>query len=166
MLKEKIKRLSELIKIREELKEKGKKVVFTNGVFDLLHRGHVEYLAAARTQGDFLIIGLNSDDSVKRIKGMLRPIVKQEDRAMVLAGLSSVDYICYFNEKTPFIIINRLLPDVLVKGGDYELDEIVGRDIVENSGGKVITIPITKGMSTSNLIKKIEEIVKYEENTK
>jgi rfaE bifunctional protein nucleotidyltransferase chain/domain len=112
-----------------------------------------------------LIIGLNSDDSVKQIKGTLRPIVKQEDRAMVLAGLSSVDYICFFNEETPYNIINRLLPDILVKGGDYELDEIVGRDIVENSGGKVITIPITKGMSTSNLIKKVKEIVNYEENT-
>ena len=166
MLKEKIKPLYELTKIREELREKGQKVVFTNGVFDLLHRGHVEYLAAARTQGDFLIIGLNSDDSVRQIKGTYRPIVKQEDRAMVLAGLSSVDSICYFNEETPYNIINSLLPDILVKGGDYELDEIVGRDIVENSGGKVITIPITKGMSTSNLIKKIEEIVKYEENTK
>jgi rfaE bifunctional protein nucleotidyltransferase chain/domain len=165
-LKEKIKPLSELVKIRKEIKEKGQRVVFTNGVFDLLHRGHVEYLAVARARGDFLIIGLNSDSSVRQIKGALRPIVKQEDRAMVLAGLSSVDYICFFNEETPYNIINSLQPDILVKGGDYELDEIVGRDIVENSGGKVITIPITKGMSTSNIIKKIKEIAKYEENTK
>jgi rfaE bifunctional protein nucleotidyltransferase chain/domain len=111
------------------------------------------------------MLGLNSDESVKKIKGHLKPVVEQEDRAMVLAGLSSIDYICIFNEETPYNLINALLPDILVKGGDYNLDEIVGRNIVENNGGRVITIPMTKGMSTTNLIKKITEIVKNEELT-
>jgi rfaE bifunctional protein nucleotidyltransferase chain/domain len=164
MLRAKIKTVMELKRIREELRAKGRKVVFTNGVFDLLHRGHVEYLEAARQLGDKLILGLNSDESVKKIKGPLKPIVKEEDRAMVLAGLSSVDYICIFNEDTPYELIKALVPDVLVKGGDYQRDEIVGRNIVENNRGKVITIPLTEGMSTTQLIKKIAMIVKNGED--
>jgi rfaE bifunctional protein nucleotidyltransferase chain/domain len=163
MLTEKIKTLSDLYKIRQELREKNLKVVFTNGVFDLLHRGHVEYLERARALGDVLILGLNSDVSVKKVKGPLRPFIPEEDRAVVLAALSSVNYICLFDEEVPRKVIKQLLPDVLVKGGDYQLHEIVGREEVEQNGGQVVTIPLTEGRSTSNLVKQIVEIYKKEE---
>lgn len=160
MLNMKIKSLAEMKKIRDQLRRSGKKVVFTNGVFDLLHRGHVEYLEKARLLGDVLILGLNSDASVRTVKGSWKPLVDQEDRAIVLAGLSSVDYICFFNEETPYLIISTLLPDILVKGGDYQLDEIVGRDVVEASGGKVMTIPLTPGKSTTEVVKQIARLIK------
>jgi len=130
-------------------------VVFTNGCFDILHRGHIEYLKKAKTLGDILIVGLNSDSSVRKIKGEKRPIVKQKDRAEILAALSFVDYICIFNEETPEKMIKILIPDVLVKGGDWAKPDIVGKDIVESCGGKVVTVPLVKGKSTKNIIRTI-----------
>jgi rfaE bifunctional protein nucleotidyltransferase chain/domain len=166
MLHDKIKTLSELIEIRQELKSLGKVVVFTNGVFDLLHRGHVQYLTQARELGDILIIGLNSDISARKIKGVGKPLVKQEDRAIVLAGLSAVDFICFFDEDTPQKIIQAVIPDLLVKGGDYQIHEIVGRDIVEKNGGKVITIPVIEGFSTTDLIRRIAKLMIEKETEK
>ncbi len=160
MLKDKIKTLPEMTGIRAELRNEKKRVVFTNGVFDILHRGHVEYLEKAKSFGDVLIVGLNSDSSVREIKGSGKPITGQEDRAVVLAGLSSVDYIVFFEDETPFYIISTLLPDFLVKGGDYKMDEIVGRDVVEENGGQVIRVDITPGFSTSDLVRKIARLIK------
>lgn len=147
--------LSELREQRRSWRAEGKKVVFTNGVFDILHRGHVDYLAKARALGDVLIIGLNSDASVKRNKGELRPIVPEQDRAFVLSHLASVDAVCLFDQDTPFDIISALLPDVLVKGADYTLDTIVGRDVVEASGGTVQTITFVPDRSTSGIVETI-----------
>lgn len=160
MLQDKIKVLSELIQIRKDLKKEGQKVVFTNGVFDILHRGHVEYLEKAKSLGDVLMLGLNSDASVKKIKGEDRPVMGQEDRAIVLAGLSSVDYICLFEEETPENLIQELIPDILVKGGDYQIDDIVGRETVEANGGKVVTIDLVNGQSTTSLIEKMVKLAK------
>ncbi len=139
------------------LREEGKKIVFTNGCFDLIHVGHVRYLRAAKELGDVLIVGLNSDDSVRRLKGPHRPISCQEDRAEILAALEFVDYITVFDEDTPYNLIAIIVPDVLVKGGDWDQEKIVGRDIVESRGGKVTTIPFTEGKSTTNLIKRITD---------
>ncbi len=149
--------LSEMNTIREQLREEGKRLVFTNGVFDILHRGHCDYLRDARAQGDAMIVGLNSDASVRRLKGELKPIVAQDDRAAVLGALASVDYIVIFDEDTPHHIISALLPDVLIKGGDYALDEIVGRTEVEAAGGQVLTIPLTQGRSSTNILSTIIE---------
>jgi rfaE bifunctional protein nucleotidyltransferase chain/domain len=158
MLTDKIKSLNELKEIRARMRQINKKVVFTNGVFDIIHRGHVEYLEKASKFGDCLFIGLNSDQSVKAIKGEGKPIVKQEDRAVVLAALSVVDFICFFNEDTPLEMIKALLPDVLVKGSDYTLNEIVGGNEVEEAGGKVMTIPLSPGFSSTGLIEKIKKL--------
>ena len=160
MLQDKIKVLSELIRIRQDLKKEGQKVVFTNGVFDILHRGHVEYLEKAKSLGDVLMLGLNTDASVKKIKGSNRPVMGQDDRAIVLAGLSSVDYICFFEEETPANLIRQLIPDILVKGGDYQIDDIVGRETVEANGGKVVTIDLVNGQSTTSLIEKMVKLAK------
>ncbi len=160
MLQDKIKVLSELIRIRKDLKREGQKVVFTNGVFDILHRGHVEYLEKAKSLGDVLMLGLNSDASVKKIKGEDRPVMGQEDRAIVLAGLSSVNYICLFEEETPENLIRELIPDILVKGGDYQIDDIVGRETVEANGGKVVTIDLVEGQSTTSIIEKMVKLAK------
>jgi len=137
------------------LRRAGKKVVFTNGVFDILHRGHVEYLAKAKSLGDVLIVGLNSDASVRRIKGPRRPLQKQTDRAVILLALESVDYVVPFGEDTPEKLIRRVKPDVLVKGADYKNSEIVGADFVRSYGGAVHRIRLTPGRSTSGLIKKL-----------
>ncbi len=137
-------------------KSQGKKVVFTNGVFDLLHLGHVTYLKEARKQGDLLVVGLNSDASVKRIKGPLKPLLPLEERAEMLLALDCVDYVSFFGEDDPYNIINILKPDVLVKGGDWAIDKIIGADLVKSWGGKVMNIPVVEGRSTTNLI----EIVK------
>jgi rfaE bifunctional protein nucleotidyltransferase chain/domain len=126
--------------------------VFTNGVFDLLHRGHVEYLFAARRLGDRLIVGLNTDDSVRRLKGPRRPINPEEDRAIVLAGLACVDAVTLFGEDTPRDLIAALLPDVLVKGGDYTADRVVGKDEVEANGGRVVILPFVAGRSTTGIV--------------
>jgi rfaE bifunctional protein nucleotidyltransferase chain/domain len=136
----------------------GKKIVFTNGCFDLLHRGHIEYLLVAKTQGDILIVGLNSDSSVRRLKGPDRPFTSDQDRAYILSQLQMVDVICVFDEDTPLRLITEILPDVLVKGGDYRIHEIVGKDVVEGNGGKVVTVPVIKDRSTSILIDKIRRI--------
>jgi rfaE bifunctional protein nucleotidyltransferase chain/domain len=144
--------LSELKAIRSKLKATGKKVVFTNGVFDLIHSGHVDYLSKAKSLGDFLIVGLNSDDSVKRIKGNKRPILKQEERAFILSNLKPVDFVVFFDEDTPEKLISEIIPDILVKGADWAVDKIVGREIVEKNGGKVMNIEFVNDQSTSKII--------------
>ncbi len=131
------------------------RLVFTNGCFDLLHPGHVSYLDTARRLGDALVVGVNTDDSVRRLKGPSRPLVTESDRALVLAALASVDAVTLFDEDTPHGLISELLPDVLVKGGDYEIDEIVGRDEVRAAGGDVITIPFVPGYSTTSLLRQL-----------
>lgn len=149
-----------LAETRRHLAKQGKTVVFTNGCFDILHRGHVEYLQKAREMGDALIVGLNSDASVTRLKGKGRPLLPQEDRAYLLASLSVVDFVCIFEEDTPRELIQALQPDLLVKGGDYQIQEIVGRETVEGRGGRVITIPLTPNRSTSDIIRKIVMLTK------
>ena len=129
----------------------GRKIVFTNGCFDILHAGHVSILEFARAKGDLLVVGLNSDDSVRRLKGPTRPVNKQQDRALVLAALESVSYVCVFNEDTPYNLIKVVRPDVLVKGGDYKPSEIVGREF----SGKVMRFALLKGRSTTGIIKKM-----------
>lgn len=148
-------KLQELIQIRKKAKKENKKVVFTNGCFDLLHRGHIEYLKKARRLGDILIVGLNSDSSVGKIKGQGRPVQKQADRAAILVSLYFVDYVFIFNELTPFKLISKLIPDILVKGGDWKVKDIVGKDIVESHGGKVLSIKMVKGKSTRDIIQTI-----------
>jgi len=149
--------LTELKAIRSKLKSSSKKVVFTNGVFDLLHAGHVDYLLKAKKLGDILIVGLNSDDSVKRIKGNKRPILKQQERALIISNLKPVDYVIFFDEDTPEKLISELIPDVLVKGADWSIDEIVGKDIVEKHGGEVKAIEFVNKQSTSKIIDLIIE---------
>lgn len=144
-----------LKEICSDLKNSGKKIVFTNGCFDLIHSGHILYLSEAKKLGDILIIGLNSDDSVKRLKGNGRPINNETDRAIVLDALKFVDYLTIFDEDTPFELISLLKPDVLVKGGDYKADEVVGADIVKANGGEIVIIPYVQGKSTSAIIQKI-----------
>jgi glycerol-3-phosphate cytidylyltransferase len=145
---------SQVEQLRKELRSKQQKVVFTNGVFDILHAGHVMYLAAARSMGDVLVVGLNADESVTRLKGPTRPVNTELDRAQVLAALRCVDHVVLFTEDTPLRVITTLLPDVLVKGGDYTRDTIVGADAVEAHGGIVATIPLLEGRSTTNIIAK------------
>jgi len=130
-------------------------VVFTNGTFDIIHRGHVEYLTKAKSLGDILIVGLNTDASVRRIKGKNRPIIPAVDRSKVLAALAPVDYVCFFGENTPLRIITQLMPDVLVKGADWSPDAIVGRDIVEEHGGTMKTVRLTPGRSTTAVIERV-----------
>jgi len=156
-MKEKIKEREELRKIVEALKLEGKQIVFTNGCFDLLHVGHIRYLEKAKGLGDILIVGVNSDRSVRMIKGPERPILPEEERAEVLSGLSCIDYIILFDEPTPLELIAQLQPHVLVKGGDWTKETTVGKEIVESSGGKVVILPFVEGHSTSNLIKTILE---------
>jgi rfaE bifunctional protein nucleotidyltransferase chain/domain len=135
-----------------------KKIVFTNGCFDILHRGHVEYLTKARDLGNVLVLGLNTDASVKRQnKSPERPINNQETRATIIAALECVDYVVLFDEETPYELIKLVKPDVLVKGSDYKPDEIVGSDIVNERGGRVVTIPLTEGFSTTGLIEKLKK---------
>ena len=131
---------------------RDQRVVFTNGCFDLLHPGHVEHLAQARALGDVLVVGLNSDASVGRLKGAGRPLLAEADRAAALAALGSVDAVTVFDEDTPLELINALLPDVLVKGGDYDLDGIVGRKTVEEAGGEVRVLPFVEGYSTTGIL--------------
>ena len=142
---------------RLRLRAEARRLVFTNGVFDILHRGHCEYLQSAREQGDAMVVGLNSDESVRRIKGPKKPIVPEADRAAVLCALRAVDYVVIFGEDTPIHLISELLPDVLIKGADYALHDIVGRTEVEAAGGEVRTIPLTDGRSSTNIIATIIE---------
>ncbi len=137
---------------RRRMARAKRKVVFTNGCFDVLHRGHVELLRAARATGDALVVGVNTDASVRRLKGAGRPLVAAKDRAEILAALEMVDRVVLFGEDTPGRLIDALVPDVLVKGGDYALDEIVGRDTVERSGGRVVRVKLTPGRSTRGII--------------
>lgn len=147
----------ELAELRPAWRAENKRVVFTNGCFDILHRGHVEYLQKARAHGDLLIVGLNADDSVRRLKGAGRPLVPQEDRAVILAALACVDFVIYFEEDTPANLIAHIQPEVLVKGADYEINEIVGHDIVQARGGEVVRIPLTPGRATRDVIATILE---------
>ncbi len=138
-----------------ELSERGKRIVFTNGCFDILHAGHVAYLSQAKALGDVLILGLNSDASVKRLKGASRPVNAQHNRALVLAGLSAVDYICIFEEDTPYELIKEVLPHILVKGGDWAPEDIVGSDIVLDRGGEVRSLDFVEGLSTTGILEKL-----------
>jgi D-beta-D-heptose 7-phosphate kinase/D-beta-D-heptose 1-phosphate adenosyltransferase len=146
---------AELVQMRENFRHERKKVVFTNGCFDIVHRGHVDYLTKAKALGDVLLVGMNTDASVRRLKGTARPIVCQDDRAFVLAAFRVVDYICLFDEDTPYELIKAIVPDVLVKGSDWKIDSIVGKDIVEAAGGTVQTIDFVPNRSTTDIIKKI-----------
>jgi len=153
--------MNEMMQIIDAIKSeqrKGKKIVFTNGCFDILHRGHVTYLNQARDLGDFLIVGINSDESVKRLKGPERPVNMLEDRAYVLSALKSVDYVIPFEEDTPLNLINLIMPDILVKGGDYTIDRIIGAQEVLANGGKVEIIPFVPGKSTSAIIDTIKTL--------
>jgi D-glycero-beta-D-manno-heptose 1-phosphate adenylyltransferase len=143
--------------ILKNMKKEQKKIVFTNGCFDIIHRGHIYILSESKKLGDILILGLNSDSSIRRIKGPQRPINSEEDRAYVLDNIKSVDYVVLFEEDTPYNLIENILPDFLVKGGDWEADKIVGSDILRKYGGKVISIPYIDDFSTSSIIKKIKE---------
>ncbi|HYK19953.1 MAG TPA: D-glycero-beta-D-manno-heptose 1-phosphate adenylyltransferase [Pyrinomonadaceae bacterium] len=155
---EKILTLEQMLRERERLRATGARMVFTNGVFDLLHVGHVRYLAQARSLGDVLMVAINSDRAVRELKGADRPIFNQAERAEIIAALRSVDYVTVFDDISPRNLIARLLPDVLVKGGDYELDQIHGREEVEAAGGRVISLPFVDGASTSALIRQIRII--------
>jgi D-beta-D-heptose 7-phosphate kinase/D-beta-D-heptose 1-phosphate adenosyltransferase len=153
--------MNEMIHIIDAIKSEqrnGKKIVFTNGCFDILHRGHVTYLNQARDLGDLLIVGINSDESVKRLKGPERPVNMLEDRAYVLSALKSVDYVIPFEEDTPLNLINLIMPDILVKGGDYTIDRIIGAQEVLANGGKVEIIPFVPGKSTSAIIDTIKTL--------
>jgi len=161
-MKQKLKARKELVRIVKNLKTKGKRIVFTNGCFDLLHIGHVRYLEEAKARGDVLVVGVNSDGSVRRLKGSKRPILPEEERAEILSGLGCVDYVTLFHELDPMRLITSLQPDILVKGGDWTKEQIVGREVVERSGGEVIIIPFVKKASTSNLIETI--LKRYEKN--
>ena len=155
---EKVQKVLDFPHLLEEvrsLKRNGHTIVFTNGCFDLLHPGHIAYLQAARQMGDALIVGLNSDRSVKELKGAARPILTEVERAFILSGLESVSYITIFDESTPLNLIRSILPDVLVKGGDWGLSEIVGRKDVEDAGGKVVALPYEAGYSTSQIVERI-----------
>jgi len=142
----------------EKLKSENKKIVFTNGVFDIIHRGHVEYLSEAKSLGDILIVGLNSDSSVKMIKGEKRPVVPEENRAIVLANLKPVDYVVIFSEDTPFNLISKIKPDILVKGADWDEDKIIGADIVKSYGGEIKRIKFVENNSSTNIIDKIIQL--------
>jgi rfaE bifunctional protein nucleotidyltransferase chain/domain len=145
--------LEEMKEISQQLKDQNKKVVFTNGCFDLIHAGHVDYLSKAKALGDVMIVGLNSDVSVMKIKGSKRPILKETERGFIISNLKPVDYVVLFDEDTPKLLIEELLPDVLVKGADWEIENIVGKDVVLANGGEVKTIEFANDQSTSKIIK-------------
>ena len=147
-----------MLRERQGLRSEGKRLVFTNGVFDLLHVGHVRYLTEARRLGDALLVAINSDRTVRELKGSDRPIFDQTERAEILAALRAVDYVTIFDDVSPRRLIAELLPDVLVKGGDYDLDQIHGREEVEAAGGNVISLPFVEGASTTTLIDRIRVI--------
>lgn len=152
---EKILSPEQMLRERKRLRAAGKRLVFTNGVFDLLHVGHVRYLAQARALGDALLVAINSDQTVRELKGPDRPVFNHLERAEILAALRFVDYVTIFDNISPRSLITKLLPDVLVKGGDYQLDQIHGREEVEAAGGKVISLPFVEGASTTDIISKM-----------
>lgn len=160
MLEGKIKSKVQLKKIIAKLKEEGKKIVFTNGCFDLLHYGHVKYLQEAKRKGDILVVAVNSDASIRKLKGKERPINNEKDRLRVMAALESVDYVILFKEETPLKTIKALLPDILVKGSDWKKDNIVGWELVLGYGGRIASIKLIPGHSSSTLIKKIVQTCK------
>ena len=147
--------LNAFLEIRQQLRQARKTVVFTNGVFDLVHRGHVEFLYKARQLGDVLVVGVNTDTSVQRLKGSRRPILPEQDRAFLVSMLKPVDYVLLFSEDTPENLIRAIIPDVLVKGADYQLHEIVGHDIVQQHGGRVERIELVPGRGTTDIIQTI-----------
>ena len=147
-----------LVPLLNAARRSGKKVVFTNGCFDIMHAGHVRYLAAAGLEGDLLVVGLNSDDSVRSIKGNKRPIVNQDQRAEVLASLECVDYVVFFESPDPLALVQTLKPDVLVKGADWTEEKIIGGDVVKSNGGSVIRIPLVPEISTTQIIQRILEL--------
>jgi len=151
----KIKTIQELQPLLNILRAAGKKIVFTNGCFDIIHTGHTRYLAIARSFGDILVVAVNSDPSVRAIKGDKRPINSQQERAETLAALESVDFVTVFDEPDPYRVISSLKPDVLVKGGDWPIEKIIGRDVVEARGGKVVNVPYVEGASTTGISEKI-----------
>ena len=153
----KILSLDQLLLERARLRTAGQQLVFTNGVFDLLHVVHVRYLEQARTLGDVVVVAINSDASARKLKGEGRPLINQDERAEILAALRTVDYVTIFDDVSPRSLIARLLPDVLVKGGDYALDEIHGREEVEAAGGRVVSLPFVEGVSSSAIIEKMKE---------
>ncbi|MBN1598029.1 MAG: D-glycero-beta-D-manno-heptose 1-phosphate adenylyltransferase [Bacteroidales bacterium] len=157
LVTQKVLDLNSLNRILAFWKFKDYKVVFTNGCFDILHRGHIEYLAKAASLGDKLIVGLNTDSSVKRIKGKGRPVQDELTRALILASLSFVDHVVMFDEDTPYNLIKTVNPDIIVKGADYNPEEIVGYDIVKAKGGEIVTIEMVKGHSTTSVINKIND---------
>ncbi len=156
-MKDKILSTDLMLAERDRLRGAGKRLVFTNGVFDLLHVGHVRYLSQARALGDALVVAINSDRSVRELKGPDRPVFDEAERAEILAGLRDVDYVVVFDDISPRGTIKKLLPDVLVKGGDYQLDEIHGREEVEAAGGKVISLPFVPGASTTSLLERMKQ---------
>jgi D-beta-D-heptose 7-phosphate kinase/D-beta-D-heptose 1-phosphate adenosyltransferase len=154
----KIKNIKAIKNIVARLRARRKKVVFTNGCFDILHVGHIRYLRKARSLGDILVVGLNTDRSVKEIKGEKRPIVPQEERAEVLAALEFVEYVVFFDEPDPFALIEKVKPSILVKGADWPNDKIIGGDVVEKAGGRVVRIPLVPGASSTGVIEKIIQV--------
>ena len=155
----KILSLDQLLVERAHLRTAGQKLVFTNGVFDILHVGHVRYLEQARLLGDRLVVAINSDASVRELKGVGRPLMNQDERAEILAALRTVEYVTIFDDVSPRSLIARLLPDVLVKGGDYALDEIHGREEVEAAGGRVVSLPFVEGVSSSGIIGRMKKTI-------
>ncbi len=154
--------LDEVRRVRASLRAAGRRLVFTNGCFDILHVGHVRYLGQARAEGDALLVAINSDRSVRALKGEGRPVVTERERAEVLAGLAAVDFVTVFDEDSPRSLIAELLPDVLVKGGDYALDEIHGREEVEAAGGRVLALPFVEGASTTGIIERVKAVMSDE----
>jgi D-beta-D-heptose 7-phosphate kinase/D-beta-D-heptose 1-phosphate adenosyltransferase len=159
----KIVSIDELRAERRQLRGLGKRLVFTNGCFDILHVGHVRYLQSARELGDALLVAINSDRSVRELKGAGRPIMNEQERAEMLAALGAVDYVTVFDDTSPRTLIAEVLPDILVKGGDYQLDEIHGREEVEAAGGRVMSLPFVEGASTSSIIERILKTVTSDE---
>jgi D-beta-D-heptose 7-phosphate kinase/D-beta-D-heptose 1-phosphate adenosyltransferase len=152
---EKFKKLADLVTIRRQLKQKDKKVVFTNGCFDLLHSGHIHLLREAKKKGDVFIVAVNDDSSIEKLKGTSRPIFPLEERIEILEAIEDIDYLVSFSEETPQKTIARLLPDILVKGGDWTPEEVVGKKEVEEAGGEVVIIPYLEGRSSSEIVKRI-----------
>src|SRR3989338_1189156 len=160
MPKRKIKNIKELKNIVEGLKKQNKKIVTTNGVFDILHIGHIRYLKEAKKLGNVLIVAINSDSSVKKIKGPKRPLNNENDRAEALAALECVNFVTIFNEENPIKILEKIKPDIHVKGGDYKISQVIEKNVVEKNHGKIALIPEVKGYSTTDLIKRIAELYK------
>jgi len=156
-LKTKLKPLEIIKNEIKALQQQGKKIVFTNGCFDILHAGHVDIFQQARNLGGALVVAVNSDISIKKIKGEKRPVVPQGQRMQVLAALEAIDYVVIFDEENPFKIIKEIQPDILVKGGDWPVETIVGRELVEKKGGKVLSIPLMEGISTTNIIEEVKK---------